>query len=215
MSTFTPRLQLKRNDGSDPFKRQDFVDNWNKMDAAPGVHVCTSTSRPTWGSAQAGRTILETNTRAMYEWSGTAWLPILTAPSGWTLGIAPGAYLAPDTQAVYTLGTITTTRPGTLMVDLSAVMACIDTTQQSTTIVPQVDGVIAAGGGSTGFKQWTGSNNNGGYNVYDTMNSKGSRAVAAGNHTIQARIYNHGLSSLSVLAYRVMANVILVNETSR
>lgn len=214
MSTYTPRLQLKRNDGSDPFKRQDFVDNWNKLDAAPGITPCTSTSRPSWGASQAGRVILETDTRCEYEWSGTAWLPILTATSGWSLGTQPNVTQARNTSATYSLGTITTSRPGTLLMDLDAVCACIDTTQQSVAASIWVNGAPA----STlyvGFGQWTGANNNGSYNDYRTIGSKAWKAVPAGTHTIQARVQVLNLSTLSVLVYRLGSNIVLINEASR
>ena len=214
MSTFTPRLQLKRNDGSDPFKRQDFTDNWNKLDAAPGVTPCTSTSRPAWGAAQAGRAILETDTRCEYVWSGTAWLPILTATSAWVLGVNPSATIAKGAQVTYTLGTITTSRPGTLLVDLTGIMACLDTTQQQVSLIPYVNNA-AINNQSQGLIQWTGSNNNGSYNDYRTTNCKGWKAVAPGTHTIQARVAVGTLSTLSIIAYRLSASITLINENSR
>lgn len=214
MSTFTPRLQLKRNDGSDPFKRQDFTDNWNKMDAAPGTHVCTSTSRPAWGASQSGRLILETDTRCQYEWSGTSWLPILTASNAWGLGVNPNASVAKNTTVTYTLGTITTSRPGTLLIDLTGILACVDTTQQSMSLYPIVNSATISNP-SPGFIQWTGSNNNGSYNVYSTTNTKGWKAVAAGTHTIQARVTVGNISTLSVLAYRLSAAIHLINESAR
>jgi hypothetical protein len=198
MSTLTPRLQLKRNDGSDPFKRQDFTDNWNKIDAAPGVHICTSTSRPTWGASQAGRRILETDTRAEYEWSGTA-------------------FLAKGATATYTLGSITTSRPGSLMVDLQGIFASMDTAAQAVEMAPLVNGAeINTGSGfARGFVQWTGSNNDGGYQVYETTSAKGLKAVNKGTYTIQAKVTVNTYSTLSVMTWRLAANVLLVNEASR
>lgn len=216
MSTSTPRLQLKRNDGTDPFQRQDFVDNWNKLDAAPGHHVCTSTSRPTWGAAQAGRLIWETDTRTQWSWSGTAWLPPLTATSGWMLGVSPVQTLAAGAAATYTLGTITTTRPGTLLVDLSGVLASLDTAQQNASVTPYIGGAAASGGSSgVSFQQWTGSNNNASYNVYENISAKGYKAVAPGSFTIQARVSVGAISTLGVHVYRLAANIMLINEQSR
>lgn len=66
MSSQSPHLGLKVPDGSDPFLRQDFVDNYGILDGAPGVFLCTSTTHPTtWGDNQVGRLICETDTGAV------------------------------------------------------------------------------------------------------------------------------------------------------
>src|SRR3954454_16834153 len=69
MSQLTPHLGLKKPDGSDPFLRQDFDDNYDVLDAAPGLYICTSSSHPTtWGDAQVGRGIIEVDTGAILYW---------------------------------------------------------------------------------------------------------------------------------------------------
>ena len=74
MSSLTSRLGLIRWALSDKWRNQDLVDNWNAIDAAPGTHICTAATRPTWGANQAGRKILETDTGLEYRWSGSAWV---------------------------------------------------------------------------------------------------------------------------------------------
>lgn len=75
MTTPSPRLKLKVPAQSDRFSTQDLIDNWNLIDAAPGTHICTSTTRPTtWAAAQAGRGIYETNTKLNWFWTGAAWV---------------------------------------------------------------------------------------------------------------------------------------------
>lgn len=214
MATFSPRLQLKRNDGSDPFLRQDFVDNWNKIDDAPGVYPCTSTSRPNWGAAQAGRRIIETNTRAEYLWTGSAWQPILGAPSAWLFGASPGTWLSANSGSLYTLGTLTTSRPGSLLIEADMVVGSIDVAPQVVTGTIYLNGAVVTNAVS-GFKQWTGANNNSSYNVYDTMNAKAMKAVGAGTHTVGIRIAVSDLSTAAVRAYRLGASVTLINETDR
>lgn len=77
MTTPSPRLKLKVPAQSDRFSTQDLIDNWNLLDAAPGLHICTSTTRPSdWGAAQAGRLIYETNTRLEWGWTGSAWVRV-------------------------------------------------------------------------------------------------------------------------------------------
>jgi hypothetical protein len=68
------RLGLKRHTTADRFHIQDYADNWDTLDAAPGLHICTSTSRPTtWGAGQTGRRIGETDTGLVWRWTGTGW----------------------------------------------------------------------------------------------------------------------------------------------
>jgi hypothetical protein len=66
-------LGLKLNAQSDPFALADFVSNWGILDASPGVFVCTSVSRPTWGAAQAGRLIFMTDLKQVSYWDGSNW----------------------------------------------------------------------------------------------------------------------------------------------
>jgi microcystin-dependent protein len=73
MPTPSPRLGLALPSQPDDFSTQDLRDNWSKIDAAPGTHICTSTTRPTWGVNQAGRQIFETNTGVTRSWTGAAW----------------------------------------------------------------------------------------------------------------------------------------------
>lgn len=62
----TPRLGLKKPEGTDQFLRQDFLDNYDDLDTSPGHFICTSTTHPTtWGDNQVGRTIIEANTGAV------------------------------------------------------------------------------------------------------------------------------------------------------
>lgn len=212
MSTLTPRLQLKRWDGSDPYKRADFNDNWNKIDAAPGAHICTSSSRPTWGAAQAGREIIETDTRRKVMWTGTAWAPILDAPAGWCLGQHTNQVLAKGASATYTLGTLRVSRPGTLLIDLSANLATLDTTQQSASLTVYVNDQSS---GHYSYMQWTGSNNNTAWQSYATTVSKGTKAVVPNtDYKIQARVSCGTLSTLSLTVYRLLANVVLASQES-
>ncbi len=81
MPTPSPKLGLSVPTTADRFETSDLADNWNKLDTSPGIHICTSTTRPTWGAAQVGRTIQETNTNLQWMWTGTSWVRI-TGGSG-------------------------------------------------------------------------------------------------------------------------------------
>lgn len=70
----SPRLGLFLPALTDRFKTEDIKGNFDKIDAAPGTHICTSTTRPTgWGAPKAGRKIYETNTGLEWVWNGTDW----------------------------------------------------------------------------------------------------------------------------------------------
>jgi len=81
--TPTPRLGLYKPEGGDAFQRTKFLETWDKLDEAPGVHICTSSSRPSWGTDQAGRLIFETDTVRIMRFSGTAWAQVKQAANGW------------------------------------------------------------------------------------------------------------------------------------
>lgn len=73
MPTTTNRLGLLKHTGSEPFAIEDYQYNWDTLDESPGIFVCTSATRPTWGNGQSGRIILETDSLLLWRWTGTAW----------------------------------------------------------------------------------------------------------------------------------------------
>ena len=74
MASFSPRLNLKRPVGADPFLTQDYYDNLTLLDGSPGVYITTSGARPAgWGAAHSGMHIWETDTELLWRWNGTAW----------------------------------------------------------------------------------------------------------------------------------------------
>lgn len=80
MPTSSPHLGLLKPTTSDSFVTQDIFNNWGKIDAAPGITICTSSTRPTWSTNQTGMRIFETDTGLEWWWSGTAWRRI--GPAG-------------------------------------------------------------------------------------------------------------------------------------
>ena len=80
MPTPSPRLGLALPSQPDDFSTADLHANWSKIDAAPGTHICTSTTRPPWGVNQAGREIFETNTGVKRAWTGSAWQALTAEP---------------------------------------------------------------------------------------------------------------------------------------
>lgn len=77
MPTRTTRLGLWQHTTADTFEIQDYTDNWQALDAAPGIALVESTARPTsWGSAHLGRMIFEMDTRLLWYWNGSAFVRV-------------------------------------------------------------------------------------------------------------------------------------------
>lgn len=92
MPTPTARLGLLKPSTSDAFSTADIAANWAKIDQYPGNYVCTSTTRPSWGSAQQGMSISEADTGLVWRWTGTAFVRaspkglLTTTGGGWARG---------------------------------------------------------------------------------------------------------------------------------
>jgi hypothetical protein len=119
MSTLTTRLGLKKPQDSDPFLTSDFDTTYDLIDSYPGVWVCTQSTRPVWGSAQAGQLIFCTDTRTPYEWTGSAWKDPLVVPAAWELASNINTFVMPPGSGFpgttsYTVGTMASTRAATV-----------------------------------------------------------------------------------------------------
>jgi len=76
MPTPSPRLGLLKPSTSDPYVTADIASNLQKIDNTPGYYICTSGSRPSWTSAQAGMLIVETDTGLVWRWTGSAFVRV-------------------------------------------------------------------------------------------------------------------------------------------
>lgn len=188
MSTLTPRLGLKRPDGSDPFLAQDFVDNYDKLDAAPGVHICTSTTKPNWGSAQAGRVAFLTDYKAFQWWDGSAWQSERSASGMFAGGALFDATLSKNASVVYNLLNFTTPRPCQLAVWLNMTLACDSRFSQSVFGRIVFDGGDTLLGGYSDSLRFTGNSGDTSSDAYLTMTLLGMVSVSAGSHTIGGKV---------------------------
>lgn len=116
MATYSTVLGLKLNDPSDAFQLSDFIQNWNLLDASPGIFICTSTSRPSWGANQAGRMIFMTDLKQTSYWSGTAWNDARDAAPMFAGGFYLNAACNPGSTGTFNLLTLTTPRPSSLAI---------------------------------------------------------------------------------------------------
>lgn len=214
MSSTTPRLGLTKPDGGDLFLRQDFINNYNILDQYPGSFICTSTTRPVWTSAQAGQTIIETDTRRILTWDGSLWHDIQSAPAAWIRGWQPTRELeiGSNQWVTLTIGTINVSRAASI-----AAIYHINAEQNryggfGYTFEPLIDNVYAGAypsvpgilGGE--YVQWH-TYSKGLMDDYRVFSTVGMANLQPGNHSFGVRIHTgHGTGSIfkmSVLAFMV------------
>lgn len=76
----TSRLALLRPLAGHGYSRTEYYNNLGIIDQFPGVFICTSSTRPTWGSAHEGMEIWETDRNLRWRWNGIAF--VRSAPLG-------------------------------------------------------------------------------------------------------------------------------------
>lgn len=189
MSTTSQHMGLKIPDGSDPFLRDDFVNNYNTLDEYPGNWICTSTTRPSWGTAQAGMCIIETDTRRTMLWTGTTFKEMLYGPAVWWGALRPNATLSRATTVSFTLGTFTVNRPGTLVAFATTEYALQVYGLFGVTTRILIDGAVASF--DTSISEFTSTNNPWPSGPVFTTNTNtsteptlGVRNISAGTHSI-------------------------------
>jgi hypothetical protein len=209
----SPRLSLKRNDGSDPFKRQDFIDNWDKLDLTPGCHICTSTSRPTWGAPETGRSIYETNTRQELVWTGSAFVEPLLVGSSWVRTATVGFWQTPGWSGDWVLpGSVVTTRPGTLTVIQTVGLSCTaDAGSQSVSLDGLINGTPRTVGGYVSIQfPFLGAGATIDRRIITIISSY---ALGVGTHTIGTRVAI-GAGAESIYIQSISAVGFLTNTTA-
>lgn len=220
MSTTSQRMGLKIPDASDPFLRDDFVQNWNTQDKYPGNWICTSTTRPTWGTGQAGMCITETDTRRTLMWTGTTWREMLYGPAIWWGHMRPQVMIGKNTMVTYTVGTFTVNRPGSLFAILTTEIALPNRGRIGSNIRAMIDGADAnfeANAGGHGEYVETNFPNTSTFGTqrwYQTCPSIGVRNISAGTHSVGIRLVtSNGDTQLKLTSVR--AAVMFVNATDR
>jgi hypothetical protein len=120
VATYSTVLGLKINQLSDPYELSDFVGNWDILDANPGVFICTSVSRPSWGTAQAGRLIFMTDLKQLSYWTGTGWTDLRDSVPIFAGGSYMSVTCNPGSSGIFNILTFTTPRPCAMAIFASA-----------------------------------------------------------------------------------------------
>lgn len=219
MSTTSQHQGLKINDGSDPFLRTDFVANFSTIDKYTGDWICTSVTRPSWGSGQAGMKIVETDTRRTMMWTGTTWREMLYGPAMWWGALRPNVVVSAATTVTYTIGTFTVNRPGSLF-GLATTEYSLTTKGfmgAATRIL--IDGAVAAFDSSMAeyvATAWPTSASLGTGSWSTTIPTLGVRNISAGTHSIGIQVT--GAPAPTTGTVRLVTNrtmAMFVNATDR
>jgi hypothetical protein len=131
----------------------DFVGNWTLLDGSPGIYICTSSTRPTWTSAQAGRLIFMTDYECLSFWNGTAWLDCRDAAPVFAAGTYVNSAIAHNTSAVYTVVSLTLPRSCSLVIALTGTYQCPSGSYQDVWQRILLDGVGATSNQLGGFRE--------------------------------------------------------------
>lgn len=187
MATFSTFLGLRLNASSDPFLLSDFIGNWTILDGSPGVYVCTNSSRPAWGTAQAGRLIFMTDWKCLSYWTGTTWADNRDAAPVFAAGTYLNTALAAGTSTTFNILTLTTPRACGLAIILTGTYLTPSAAFQDVYQRIVVDGVGSTGNQLGGFREqirFSPSPGIGGLQGECMTSLQVIGSVSAGTHTI-------------------------------
>jgi len=120
MATYSTVLGLKLSGESDPFLLSDFIQNWQLLDSSPGIFICTSATRPSWGANQDGRLIFMTDLKQLSYWESVfGWHDLRDSSPVYAGGSYLNVACNPGSSGVFNILTFTTPRPSALAVWLS------------------------------------------------------------------------------------------------
>lgn len=75
MPIIEPRYGIEKPLVSDAFSTQTISDNYDRIAAKPGIHICTASTRPSdWDSNHLGMMIYETDSGLEWRWNGSAFV---------------------------------------------------------------------------------------------------------------------------------------------
>lgn len=212
MATFSTLLGLKLNDPSDPFQLSDFVSNWGILDASPGTYVCTSTSRPSWGTAQAGRLIFMTDLKQTSYWNGTSWNDLREAVPVFATGLYLNTGVNSGATANYNVLTFTTPRPCAMAIMMTGTYTAPNNKKQDAWQSVTFDGVQQAMGSFRDQLRFAGDSTDNGSPLGQNVTSLTViPSVSAGQHKIggQLQVSSNYKTAITVGGYKVLAFIAL------
>lgn len=216
MATFSTYLGLKLNASTDPFLLSDFVANWDLIDASPGINICTSSTRPSLNSGQAGMLIFMTDLKQLSYWNGTSWQDLRDSAPVFSGSSLLNTSLAKNTSPTFTIVNLTTPRPSSLAVIMTGTYQCGNASTQDAFQSILVDGTPYIMGHREQIR----------FNAIltDTNNTEGLTctsigivpSITAGPHTvgIKVDVSNNYPSPITLYGVKIMAFIALYSGTN-
>jgi hypothetical protein len=219
VATYSNYLGLKLNSASDPFLLSDFIANWTILDGSPGIYVCTSSTRPAWTAAQAGRLILMTDYECLSFWNGSAWLDCRDAVPVFASGVYINAAVAHNTTASYTVINLTCPRACSLAIMMTGTYQCAANSYQDVWQRVLVDGVGATGNQLGGYREqlrFTPSPGVSGQAGLCATSFQVQTGITAGAHTIGigADIGNSSTAAIQLIGVKAMAMIAVTSVSN-
>jgi len=215
LATYSSVLGLKLNQASDPFELSDFVANWGILDASPGTFICTSATRPNWGSGQEGRLIFMSDLKQLSYWSGSSWNDLRDSVPAFAWGIQFNSWVNPGSTAVYEVCTFTTPRPCQMALFVSGTYEYPNNLTQDAYQSATFDGVAQNMGGFAEQTRFDGNaGDSGGYAGNNVLSLMMMPSVSAGRHVIGAsvRVGSAYRTSVFVCGIKVMGLIANYNS---
>jgi hypothetical protein len=201
-------LGLKLNGASDPFLLSDFIANWTILDGAPGTFVCTSSSRPAWTAAQAGRLIFMTDYECLSFWTGTQWADCRDAAPVFAAGVFLNSNVAHNTTSNYTVINLTTPRTCSLAIAITGTYLCAANANQDLWQRVLVDGAGSTANQLGGYREqlrFTASAGVAGNAGLCATSLQVVSGITAGAHTIGLAVDVGNVSTIAVNVVGVKA----------
>ena len=95
------------------------MQNWTLLDASPGIFICTSSSRPSYTSAQNGRLIYMKDQKCLSYWNGSSWQDLRDSSPVFAGGNFFSNVLRGGASPTYTICGITVPRPCSMALIIS------------------------------------------------------------------------------------------------
>ncbi|MCW2930010.1 MAG: hypothetical protein JWM19_972 [Actinomycetia bacterium] len=210
MATYSPVLGLKLNDESDPFQLSDFVGNYGILDASPGTYTCTSTSRPSWSTAQAGRLIFMTDLKQLSYWSGTSWQDLRDSAPVFAAGAYLNTPISHGASPIFNVLTFTTPRPSALSIWLTATYNFPNNKAQDVEQAVVFDGSDSVMGSYREQVRMSGDGGDSGATAGENAMSVALvPSVAAGQHKIGIRVVvsSHYPVGITLVGVKIIAMI--------
>lgn len=185
----TARLGLIVPVGSDPFHTSDFVNNWEAVEAHPGIAVVASLP----GSGWVGQAVYNQADHQVHVWDGTVWRAP-APPLLWNFHASPSTNIG-TSGSPYNSATVNFTVPYAItawvVVEASIQIDDVANTHATATINAQFDGTTQV---TVKWQNALASSNSGAEAIYGAM-GQGVISLAAGTHAFKINAFHDVIPS--------------------